>query len=58
MAGQTGSGFGGIQSLIIADQIILNRMYQDELKRRQKSNWNNYKLYSKIICLLKTHPQT
>jgi len=41
MAGQTGSGFGGIQSLIIADQIILNRMYQDELKRRQKSNWNN-----------------
>lgn len=41
MAGQTGSGFGGIQSLIIADQIILNRMYQDELKRRQKNNWNN-----------------
>lgn len=36
MAGETGSGFEGVQSLIIADQIVLNRMYQEELKRRQK----------------------
>ena len=36
MAGETGSGFEGIKSLIISDQIIINRLYHEELKHRSK----------------------
>lgn len=34
MAGETGSGFEGLKSLIISDQIILTRLYKEELKHR------------------------
>lgn len=33
--GQTGSGFKGISSLTISDQIILNKLYKQELENRQ-----------------------
>ena len=31
---ETGSGFEGLKSLIISDQIILTRLYKEELKHR------------------------
>lgn len=33
--GQTGSGFKGLSSLTISDQIILNKLYKQELENRQ-----------------------